>query len=228
VRNKKFPIEDLRKLPGRYRAMLSEQVFVVFIHNGYLFRKAQSMDGMYYYPVSDTSFVGKNGAIQFSFHKNTRGNVVYLLNRDDNYNSTRYFWKQDSLVVEAESLLESGNHQEALKILRTVYSNDPENEYIANYIKHIQFILGHGMEEIEPVCGTYTSNFGTIKIFTKNKEFFIEDSQTLHQRILPVSNILFMNPKGYYYMEFLKKEDRVSAIRGYSPDGMEMMFYRVD
>ena len=108
------------------------------------------MIGSIYYPMSDTSFVAFFGAVHHSlgslnsqFVLDKRGKVVKLLDHQSNLNNPLIYWRQDSSILQALEIFETDSGQEVLSAFRKAYEENPDHYYLANYIKHLEFVPGN-------------------------------------------------------------------------------------
>ena len=228
ARNKSLKPDDLQKFTGRYKIDFSEYYADFFIHNDHLMKKADNMVGSFHYPVSDTSFVGFFGAVyeslesfNSSFCINEQGKVFKFIDNMSNNTSPITYWKQDSLILQAEELLESNRHQEALNAFQKAYSENPEHYYLANFIKHLEFIQSEEYEETKSVLETYKGEYGDLKIFKEDDKFFI-DVNSLVYRLLPLSEDQFMNPSSYnYILQMVIEDNQISGFKAIVNNGDE-------
>jgi len=241
ARNKTLKSDDLQKFTGRYRKEGSEYNIDYFIHNDHLLRKAANLMGSFNYPISDTSFVwlyryyggsygyfgGLYGYYNASFCINRQGKVFKLIDKWSDRQSLSTYWKQDSLILDAEKLLESNRHQEALIAFQKAYSENPEHYYLSNYIQHLEFIQSHEYEKIKPVLESYAGEYGDVKIFKEKNQFFLKDYWSRDYELLPLSEDQFMNPSAYYYhIKIVKEDNQIRGLKFIVINGEEYFFER--
>jgi len=227
ARNKTLKPDDLQKLAGKYRVDGSELYFETVIHNDNLFRKAANQGGLFHYPISDTSFAGDYGNISFSFYINSQGKVSKLINKDYNFNITSTLWKLDSLIIRAEELLELNKHQEALIAFQKAYSENPEHYYLANYIKHLEFIQSEDYEKSKSILESCIGDYGAAEISKEKNLFFAKEPSSLYFKILPLSEDQFMNPSRYFLiLKIVKEDNQIRGINVILNNGNEFFFER--
>jgi hypothetical protein len=153
-----------------------------------------------------------------------------VIDKQSNISDPHKFWKQDSLILNAEELLESDRYTEALIAFRKAYVENPEHYYLDHYIKHTEFILGPEYETNIPVLESYTGeylhdNYGTVNIFKEDNQFFVRRHTRDDYKMLPLSEDQFMFPSVYQYTyEFVKEDDRILGFKVISIHGNEYFF----
>ena len=204
------------KFVGYYRSGTSEFFRNVFILDNHLYGKSKNQPGSYYYPVSDSTFFGMGFSenritSMHTFLFNEEGEIYFMTSKQSNY-PTRLFtaWKQDSLILKAEELLRNDRYQEALEAFQLAYSENPEHYYLANYIKHILFVLSDEYNDFltqeDSYLGTYEGGYVTHK---KNGKFYSDYPDGSSFLLLPMSEDEFMNPNNYSNITRLVKENNI-------------------
>lgn len=211
---------NLRKFTGRYRTDNSEYYNDILLRSDHLVRDGPNMVGSIYYPLSDTSLVDFIGSAQNSlgsqssrFVIDERGKVIRFLDYQSNRNYPVTYWRQDSLILHALKLFESGRDQEVLSAFRRAYSENPEHYYLANYIKHLEFILSNNYIKSKPVLESCMGEYISHGIYMEDDKFYMNRGG-LYFEILPMSENQFMNPSQYYYtIQFIKEGNHISGLQ---------------
>ena len=233
IRDNTSKNNDLDKFTGRYRNESSEYFGDILLHTNHLLREGPNMVGSIYYPLSDTSFVAFFGAAQNSLESmnsqfviDERGKVVKLIDHQSNLNHPLIYWKQDSLILNALRLFESGRDQEVLNAFQRAYSENPEHYYLANYIKHLEFIQSNDYEESKLVLESSLGEYDVGRIYMEDDKFFL-DANSVDYQILPLSEDQFMNPSQYYYtIQIVKEGDQISGFKVIFNNGNEIFVER--
>jgi tetratricopeptide (TPR) repeat protein len=216
---------DLQKFVGRYRIELGELSYDTRIYNDHLFCEPANQLGRFMYPMSDTIFIAYAGEgiyIGSNFQRNGQGKVYKVTESQSNHPNPYHSWKQDKLIIDAERLLESGKPQDALIAFRKAYAENPEHYYLANYIKHLEYLHSQGFKEGNAEWESYAGRYGTSKIFYKNDHLFVEPYLSMPVKILPMSEVQFMIPSSYFRtMEFVKENNQIVGVRVFLADGRE-------
>ncbi len=234
ARNELFKDDHLPIFTGKYRSNTSEYFFNIIIHNDHLFRKEVNQWGFFQYRLSDTSFTGMEDNI---FHNtryciNRRGKVYKLIDLQSDLNASKTYWHQDSLILRGEKLPELNKQKEALIAFQSAYSDNSEHCYLANYIRHLEFVQGQEHEEIIPVLESlvrrfkYSSSF--VEVYRKGSQLFINDPSGLDFEVLPLSENQFINPSYYEYITQSLGDDH--PIKGFNvifASGNKFVFERV-
>ena len=242
ARNKTLKLDDLQKYTGRCRNENGRYYFDMIIHKDLLFRKEANQWGCFYYPVSDTSFIGiweygagvlqKDGFNTSSYYTNGQGKVFKVIDKLNNNNSPFINWKQDSLILNAEKILEPNRQQESLIAFQKAYSENPEHYYLANYIQHLEFIQSQEYEKIEPVLEAYTgeyffNDFFYVEILKVGNQFFDKSESNRIFKLLPLSEDQFMIPSKYsLIVEIVKEDNQIVGFKYIYINGDEFYFER--
>jgi len=233
ARSNTLKTEDLQKFAGRYRLDRGELYYDNRIYNDHLFSDPANQLGYFMYPMSDTSFIGYAGDdihmissediyISSTFNKNGQGKVYKVTESQSNIIFPYYSWKQDDLILDAERLLESERHQEALIAFQRAYAENLEHLYLANYIKHLEFIQSQEYEVSIPVLESYTGKYGRGRVFKRNDQLYVEPYIGMHFKVLPMSENQYMIPSSYSStLEFVKEDNQIMGIRRIMMDGGE-------
>lgn len=207
---------NLEKFVGYYRSGNSEFFRNIFILDNHLYAKPKNQSGAYYYPVSDSTFLSMGFSENritsiHTFSFNEEGEIYFKTSKQSNYPTTLFTsWKQDSLILTAEELLKNDSYQEALKAFQYAYSENPEHYYLANYIKHIRFVLSdeynNFLTQQDSYIGTY--DYGYV-VYNKNGKLYSEHTVGSSNLVLPMSEDEFMYPNNYSNITKLVKENNI-------------------
>jgi len=198
----------LKKLPGLYRANHSPMKEINYIiDKQFLANRATTQGGLFLYPVSDTQFVFvyDHYAMIHTYIRDDEGEIIKYLHQENRVDPRAapklVFWKQDSLITNAEKLLASGKHSDALVLFKEACASHPEHYYIENYIKHIEFYLSPEYNNYIPVFDSYAGDYsgpeGDLKIIEENGRYYYRTPIFRQFEILPLTKDLFMVPDSY-------------------------------
>jgi tetratricopeptide (TPR) repeat protein len=169
----------LEPYTGNYRSEVFEFNTTFSIHNNHLLGKAENQQSFFCYPVSDKQFVivaeGSDYSIfvLFTFIINTQGKVIKVIS-EQNKNITEQ-WKEDSLILEAKELLDIGKTAEALPSFQRAYDQNPEHYYLANFIRHLEFIQSQEYEKLKPVFDMYLGEYENEKLYREKDKIYYKD-----------------------------------------------------
>jgi len=216
--------EFLKPFTGFYRFEEGEMTISFYEHNNHLVAQAKNQYPAFNYPVSDTKFISLNGTASFTFDKNDQGKVIKTTM--DQFDSS-IAWKEDSLILEAMSLLNEGNKTEALYAFRKANSSNPDHYYLENFIRHLDFIQSEEYERTKPVFDTYKGKYGDMLVFKKNDNFYYKNYNGYIYRLLPVSQDKFIMPSFYNrQIQIIRKNNLVEGLKVIYRDGREEFFSR--
>ncbi len=224
-RNNPVNDEFLKSFTGSYRFDEGEMNVSFFIHNNHLTGKAKNQYPVFSYPVSDSKFISLNGTASFTFARNNQGEVIKTtLYQNDTYSVA---WKEDSLITEALDLLNKGEKAEALSAFRKAYDRNPDHYYLADFIRHLEFIQSDRYEGIKPVLETCVGKYGDINVFKRNDLLYYEDKRGYFYKILPLSEDRFMIPSSYNrQIQIIEKNNSKEGLKFVNRDGNEKFFPR--
>jgi len=203
---------------GEYRCDLIEQVSLVSINNGFLISRAKTQrPASVEFQIADTSFV----SVWYSEHmdlvvlsrtdcmKDSRGNVAKIVFRQSNAASNLQiaFWREDSLILQAKALLSENQSREALSAFKLAFDQNPDHYYLANFIKHLEFVLSPEFKNLRSDFDTCLGTYGELTIFKEVDRYFLRDQYALMYEILPLEKNQFMVPGRYQAILLFEKEN---------------------
>ncbi len=217
--------EFLKPFTGYYRFEDGEMNISFYEHNNHLVAQAKNQYPAFNYPVSDTKFISLNGTAAFTFVKNDQGKVIKTTL--DQYGTHTIAWKEDSLILQAMSLLNEGNSTKALYAFRKAYASNPDHYYLENFIRHLEFIQSEEYGRGMPVLDTYIGKYGGRTIFRKNDNFYYKNYNGYIYKLLPLSQDRFMMPSFYNrQIQIIRKNNSVEGMKVIYRDGKEEFFPR--
>ena len=217
--------EFLKPFTGYYRFEDGEMTISFYEHNNHLIGQAKNQYPVFNYPVSDAKFIGINGTASFIFDKNNQGKVIKgKLYQND---KSSVLWKEDSLIIKAKNMLNEGNKTEALYAFHEAFAHNPDHYYLADFIKHLEFIQNEEFERIKPVVDTYIGKYGDRTIFKKNSNFYYKNYNGYIYKLLPVSQDKFMMASFYdRQIQIIRKNNSIEGLKVIHRDGQEEFFSR--
>jgi AraC-like DNA-binding protein/tetratricopeptide (TPR) repeat protein/TolB-like protein len=239
LRQKENIMGPSESIVGLYQSEVNELLTRLFISEGKLSMKMSNQSSYFVYPVSDTVFVcalkdGGDGADVFvvsTFFRNNQGKVYKFLFEQWNDNtqvSHFQFWKEDSLVIKAKDLLESGQASDALAAFRQSYKAYPEHYYLANYIKHLELMQSPEYGSIKSAFIDLAGEYLDLKLYTENGRLYYTNDRGLIYRLLPLGKDRFMVPSKYVLqIHAIRESGVVTGINLIYRDGNEDFHPRI-
>ena len=231
-RNNPVNISFLEPITGKYRIEFGEFNTILIIHNNHLILKGENQPSLFCYPVSDTQFVlvwaqfNNYGFVTFEVVKNDQGKVIKMICEQKDVGSWEQ-WKEDSLILEAEKLLDQGKTVEALDTFQSAYNQNPEHYYLANFIKHLEFIQSQEYEKLKTVFDTYLGDYGYRKLYRENNQIYYKSLAGFIFKMLPLSEDQFMLPSQYdCQIEIIKENESIRGLKIMYRDGTEEFLSR--
>jgi len=227
ARGNAFSINELHQFTGKYRAENAELSVNNLILNGHLINKADNQHPNLYHPTSDTSLVSYWGLIHTKYCKNLKGKVIKSITKQYSLLSPFILWKEDSLITNAKKLLEENKTEESLIAFQNAYYENPEHYYLANFIKHLEFILSDDFIGYLSIFDSYIGNYeNNQEIYKVDHQYYIR-TQGLDYLLLPISEDQFLSPSKYnvIYM-FIKGNNQTSGLKLKIVDGREFFYER--
>lgn len=209
----------LDQFAGSYRFEDIEMTCNFFIHNDHAIIQAKNQWPVPQYPVSDSEFVSSNGVHRFTFVRNDRNEIIKSIYNRIGY-KPGYLWKEDTLIIKALKLLNENEKLKALDAFRIAYSNNPDHHYLADFIKHLEFIQSREYEENETVVEAYVGYYGIKRIYKKDDVLFYQSSNGNIYKLLPISEDNFISPSYYdAIIHLVRKNNQVIGLEFNYHDG---------
>jgi tetratricopeptide (TPR) repeat protein len=210
--------EAVKNIEGAYRYEVSERIFFLkSIANGYGLSLRDQMGAyIYLFPLSDYKYVTWQGKLLFTFVLNDNGKVIKRFSKLLGKDRWPFWFKQDSLIWQAEELLSNGKNEEALDAFRKAYELHPEHYYLANYIQHLEFILSPEYVSVKQVYKKYLGEYPEwdVSVIRKNNVYYINNIDGL-DRILPLSENRFQSLSLYIQQYQFVEQDGRFIIQGF-------------
>jgi hypothetical protein len=131
-------------------------------------------------------------------------------------------WKEDSLILKAKELLDLGKTAEALPSFQRAYDQNPEHYYLANFIRHLEFIQSQEYEKLKPVFDMYLGEYENEKLYREKDKIYYKDQYYDLYELLPLSETEFMCPSLYNTMiNVVKEKNSIRGLKFIYRDGTE-------
>jgi len=232
ARNNPVGIDFLVPFTGNFTFENGLLTIPHFIHNDHLMFKAKNQYPFYMYPVSDSQFVSYQGFYTGTFLSDDQNIIVKIIWKQRNYAADTLFsvlWKEDSLITKAMDLLHDDNQTDALPVFREAYDQNPEHHYLANFIKHLEFIQSQEYEKLKPILESYVGKYGAQTIFNENGHFFIINQAGIKWKLRPLSEYFFMYGDCYFrQIQIVEEHDSVTGLKFVNKDGTEKFYPRTN
>jgi tetratricopeptide (TPR) repeat protein len=235
ARNHEINEEFLKSYGNRIRNENRAFTNELSIIQNQLFLKGNNQRGLFIYPVSDTVFVSafKDGDT-YNFLENkwffsSSGKPIRVTG--EQWDGPSHYllpaWIEDFIILDAKDLLAAGRTKEALDKFREAYAQNPEHYYLANYIRHLECILGPDHDTLKSVFKTYVGYYGDLRFHTEDDRLFCIDYEGLIFELLPLTEDMFMVPDKYeLQVQIVKEKGKVSGLKYIHRDGRVEYFQR--
>jgi len=105
---------------------------------------------------------------------------------------------------------------------RKAYEQDPEYYYLANFIKHLEFIQSQKFEKYRPILKSYVGKYGELEIYEENGQFYYKDTSGLIFKLLPLAENEFMIPSMYNrVIKIIKENNSIKGLKFIYRNGEE-------
>lgn len=221
LKNNPIPEEWLAKLQGDYRSDGSEKITTLKFLNNSLLYTSSGTNGYFTYPISDSSLVRgfSNFVNEIVPLANDSEDVYGFLLKQENLDGRKgnyYYWKQDSLIWQAEELLKNRNYEEALPVYEAAIAKYPEHYYLYKAKEHVEFMLSKTEEEIENIYLRYVSEYSEgLQVWMEKGQLFFKFPKRSRIILRPISDHEFIELSDYNGIYIFEKEDEeVKGIYG--------------
>jgi len=199
--------ERLLKYEGHYRLQDRAAEYDIHIIENLLYGKGRThMTGFFFIPSDPDEFLmgGSKRLEKWKFISDTSGKVYKIdilgITREQQ-TFTNVLWRQDSLILRAVELFSFDKKAEALEAFKIAYNKNPQHFYLAQYIKHLEFVLEPNNKEALENMTKYMGSYGPRLFWMENDKVYYErEGQISKQRLLPVSKDMFYFWGGYQYL----------------------------
>ncbi|WP_299224116.1 hypothetical protein [uncultured Psychroserpens sp.] len=206
LKNNSPTIKDLQKFVGTYRSGSNEQIMELWIEGDRLIQYIKNQRMTTFIPAGPKSIASgfiRNQTYKCDLVKNSAGKTYALsvsqFNRLNTY--TTLYWKMDSSIELANQAYEKGNMVEAEQLYSVAFKNNPEHSYLANILKHLNYIKTKSTDSLNAQNKAYSGNYGP-------RKFWLEDGKFYYKRKgdnvdLPKAELLPISEKSYMYLNRL-------------------------
>lgn len=218
----------LESFIGCYKSDDYETSLTSLIHNHHLIIKARNQPPAINYPVSDNEFTTEDGVNILTFLRNDKGIVIKADYQKDG-RSMGFFWKEDSLILRAIELLDGQDKIKALSAFREAYAVNDDHYYLANFIRHLEYITSDEYKSERNIQAAWCGNYSGIRIFMKNDILYYENNLKLIYKLLPVSSDQFIS-QSFYNRTFriIMDKNKVKGVEILYTDGKREFFPKAD
>jgi class 3 adenylate cyclase/tetratricopeptide (TPR) repeat protein len=211
--------KSLIKYKGHYRLQDHAAEFDIYIIENLLYVKGRTqMGGSFFIPSGPDEFMiaKENKLERWKFISDTSGQVYKIDDQaiDRNQQIFNYvLWRQDSLIRKAMALFSLEEKVKSLAAFRIAYEKNPRHFYLAEYIKHLEFVLDPSNKSALENIKNYVGRYGPRHIWIENDKIYYErEGQVIKQRLLPIAPNLFYFWGGFeYYMQVVVKKGKVKG-----------------
>jgi hypothetical protein len=179
------------------------------------------------YPISDTELISNDGSVTWTSFSDKHSKVIKFLYHERGSTDTYFLWIEDSLILKAKNLLKSGDKTEALHYFRRAYEQNPEHYYLANFIKHLEFIQSREYEKFKSDFDMYSGKYGNLNLYRENNQIYFENNGGMIFNLLPLSASQFMVPTRYdAQIQIVKENNRIKGLKFSYRDGSQEFFLK--
>lgn len=228
--------ESLVKYRGHYRLQERAAEFDINIIENLLYVKGRTqMAGVFVFPSGPDEFmIAKEDILErWNFVSDTSGQVYKIDGQAMDRNQQLFnqvLWRQDSLINRALGLFAVDNRVQALEAFRIAYEKNPQHFYLAQYIRHLEFVLDPGSKNALDIMKNYVGRYGPRHIWIEGDKIYYErQGQVSKQRLLPLSPDLFYINGGFQFqMQVVVENSQVKGTVSWEYNSAINKFVRND
>jgi len=199
----------------------------IFIYNNHCIFKRNNQASKFLYPISDTELISNDGSVTWTSFSDKHSKVIKFLYHERGSTDTYFLWIEDSLILKAKNLSKSGDKTEALHYFRRAYEQNPEHYYLANFIKHLEFIQSREYEKFKSDFDMYSGKYGNLNLYRENNQIYFENNGGMIFNLLPLSASQFMVPTRYdAQIQIVKENNRIKGLKFSYRDGSQEFFLK--
>lgn len=228
--------DSLRKYEGHYRLQERAAEYDIHLIENLLYGKARSLSGGFFFMTSaaDELMIGGHNSLEKWKFVSDSSDRFYKIQvqgiRRGGQTYNNVLWRQDSLIRKAMGLFSIDKKTEALAAYRIAYYRNPQHFYLAQYIKHLEFVLDPNNKMALKDMITYEGRYGDRHIWLDHDNIYYErKGQVGKQRLLPVSPDLFYFWGGFQFqMQVVVEDGEVQGTVSWEYDETSGEFVRDD
>ena len=219
---KTHPIDQqgLAKFTGKYRAYHSEEMVEFNLLAGLIQAKAANQGSFFVFPAGENLL--KRGTptrgLTFEYLLDGKGKI-YLMKADftdPGFEWNNYYWKQDSIIWNAEALLKSGDYANARLAYQKAIEQHPEHFYLHKAQQHIDYMQANSEEAVLQNFQKWVGQYGEIEIWMENGLLFYKRPGIPRRIFRPISDNRFTSLLNYSFnYEFVERNGKVVGIQGH-------------
>ena len=217
------PKAHLPKFIGAYRSDASEMTIRARMIGNNIHIKAEYQPGHFLYPADSQSVqkgvTGRGHRKELIFNDQDE---VIALKGVENFGSrekTFYYWKQDSTIWNAETLLKKGLYNDAFQSYNTAIAAHPDHYYLKKHLQHLEYLRTHTKEEVQGNLKRVTGVHNGARFWVENDLLHIQLPGYTRRILRPLSDNQFITLSEYLRMyEFIQENNKVIGVRGYLHD----------
>ena len=221
--------EALSHYEGVYRIYNHSMTARFRLRGKLLTSKAENQSETYFYPFGPDRFVAGSLSwrMRSQFLSNEAGQIYAFKYHEGPGENLNYFWRQDSLIWQAESLLRQGTYDHAYVAYQAALEQHPEHFYLQQALQHLEFLKATPEEELQ---ARYQKLVGD---YAGGRRIWMEEGLLYYQRegrtklvLRPISETRFMNLFSYRFnLKFLETPVSAYRIQGHRYDCESMSWY---
>lgn len=202
-------VNKLATFEGKFRHQFNEGITEFRISNKVIWTRTENTSGWYMYSAGESILVPV-ATFSLVCLKNEKGQVYAMKFAAA---SSPNFWKQDSVIWQAEEMLRNRWYEVALKAYETAITKYPDHYYLSDAKAHIEYMLSKTDADIQQLYRRYVGQYGDVRIWIADGQLFYKRPGEPRRILRPVSDTEFMNLYAYnlkYHVQF--ENGRVKGI----------------
>jgi len=226
LKNRSKEQSELDPFTGYFRYEGAELVVSHTEHNNHHMSKALNQSNVFLYPVSDSAFISYNGFFKNVVARDKQNRITKYTASQRNIPEPATVWKEDALILNAWELLTTNRDKEALSAFRMACEQHPDHQYLAPFIRHLEFKQSPGYASLAPVFDTYPGTYDGQQIYYEGDQLYYKNNRGSFYRLLPLAADHFIVPKNDFQLFFIQENGDLSGIKILSAKGNESFYPR--
>lgn len=221
--------EDLQEFTGDFRFFETERIYSHRLISNHIFAKHPHQAGFFLYPDSDSTLVYSSHS-SFEKIERLRGQQGTVIGLKIHLKSRPvYYWKQDSIIWQAEDLVRSRDYEKARAAYRKAIEQHPDHYYLYGMTEHLDYLQRTPEEEVQENFRRIAGDYGDVKVWIEDGLLYYRPPGISRRILRPLSDNQFIT-MGNISMSyrFLENKGKIIAIEGYEFDHEKMEWVKYE